>query len=276
MYFTREKTHVSTSKRSKKQLTQLKKARLAVEAKEDKGKRGTKKRRAAATTPKKVQLTNKIIKDLSEYYGLAIRRNPDSVGDMKKAVWATYNHKISTNEEPHHSYCPSGAESWCEYRKHEAAGTLDSYDHPPPLDDEIQVILKPIYEELASDELLERCLGSNTQNNNESFNSCVWQLAPKHIFCGRKVLEIAVWIAASTFNEGFASILKMMEVMGVQIGSGAATFARMQDDLRVRIANRRSSEESKEARTDRRSARSEENDAFEEAEGILYGAGIAD
>lgn len=222
-----------------------------------------------------MQLTNKIIKDLSEYYGLAIRRNLDSVGGMKKyGLCITIQFPVTkglTIRTAHQArnLGASGA-------KHEAADTLDSYDHPPPLDDEIQVILKPIYEELASDELLERCLGSNTQNNNKSFNSCVWQLAPKHIFCGRKVLELAVWIAASTFNEGFASILKMMEVMGVQIGPGAATFARVQDDARERTDNRRSSKASKEARTDRRSARSEENDAFEAVEGILYGTGIAD
>ncbi|CAB0042858.1 unnamed protein product [Trichogramma brassicae] len=34
------------------------------------------------------------------------------------------------------------------------------------------------------DKLLQRCLGGHTQNNNESFNHCVWMMAPKHIFSG--------------------------------------------------------------------------------------------
>ncbi|GIY08120.1 uncharacterized protein CDAR_429331 [Caerostris darwini] len=89
-------------------------------------------------------------------------------------------------ENPQHSYCPVGPESWCKWCKCEAKGTLETFEHPSALDDEAQEILKPIYEDLTADDLLERCLGSNTQNNNESFNSCVWQLAPKHQFAGKK------------------------------------------------------------------------------------------
>lgn len=37
-----------------------------------------------------------------------------------------------------------------------------------PLDPEVEKGLKPIYEDLSGHELLDRCKGSNTQNNNES------------------------------------------------------------------------------------------------------------
>lgn len=40
---------------------------------------------------------------------------------IKKAVMATYYHMISTNEQPQHQYCPSGADSWCAYRVAEAS-----------------------------------------------------------------------------------------------------------------------------------------------------------
>ena len=135
---------------------------------------------------KSKKLTNKILQELSTYYGLAIRRHPDSLEDMKKEIWAGFYHKISTDKKPQHSYCPTGPESWCKYRKSEAEGTLNTFEHPSALDNEAQEILKPIYEELTAENLLERCLGSNTQNNNESFNACVWQLAPKHQFAGKK------------------------------------------------------------------------------------------
>lgn len=52
------------------------------------------------------KLTNKLIKELTLFYGLAIRRHPNSVDDMYNAVWATYYHKISTNKNPQHMYCP--------------------------------------------------------------------------------------------------------------------------------------------------------------------------
>ncbi|KYM99392.1 hypothetical protein ALC62_09895 [Cyphomyrmex costatus] len=43
------------------------------------------------------KLTDKIINDLNTYYGLVIRRNPKSVEEMKNAIWATFDHKRSTN-----------------------------------------------------------------------------------------------------------------------------------------------------------------------------------
>lgn len=77
--------------------------------------------------PKKLQLTNKLMQDLSLYYGLAIRRHTDSIENMKTEIWATFFHKISTDEGPQHSYCPAGANSWCKWRQHEAAGTLHNF-----------------------------------------------------------------------------------------------------------------------------------------------------
>lgn len=228
------------------------------------------------TPVKTVTLTNKIMQELSTYYELAIRRNPNSVDDMKREIWATYYHKVSTDAKPQHSYCPPGENSWCKYHIAEASGNLKNFKHPPALSEEIQPLLKAIYEDLTSDDLLRRCLGANTQNNNESFNSCVWHLAPKHIFVGKKVVEIATNCALCIFNEGFKPLLKIMEVMGVTVGQAAAALAEQKDNARILAANNRTSDASKERRTQIREEKIRENEFFEEAEGILYGPGIAD
>lgn len=146
---------------AKKRLRQLKKRKnnLNVKTKH-------KVRHSTESAPKAAQLTIKVMKDLSTYYGLAIHRNPNSIEKMRHAILATYHHKIS-NETSQHSLCPPGAESWCKRRKHEVTGSLASDQHPPALDGEVQQMLKPFDEDLTSDDLLERCLGSNTQNNNE-------------------------------------------------------------------------------------------------------------
>ena len=80
---------------------------------------------------------------------------------------------------------------------------MKDYKHPPALDQDTQEILRPIYGDLSLDDLLQRCVGASNQNNNESYNACIWQIAPKHIFSGRNIVEIAAHRAACSFNVGF-------------------------------------------------------------------------
>ncbi|XP_074102194.1 uncharacterized protein LOC141529520 [Cotesia typhae] len=206
------------------------------------------------------KLTDKIINKLSLYYGLAIRRHPDSVEDMKNAVLATYYHNSSTDEDPQHTYCPPGAESWCAWRKAASEGTEEEFEHDNvPLCDEVLKVIRPIYDSLSSNELLTRCLGSETQNNNESLNSLIWTFAPKHIHSGSQVIEIATFIAVCIFNDGFFPILKMMTLMGMQIGPETHSFAVRRDNARIERSEIRTSNASKEARTARLEERNAEN-----------------
>lgn len=105
---------------------------------------------------------------------------------MKKEIWATLYHKISTDEKPEHQFCPVGENSWCSYQKAKATNTLSSYTHKPSMSDVVFNAVKPIYEELSKDELLNRCLGGYTQNNNKSFNASVWAIASKTQALGKK------------------------------------------------------------------------------------------
>lgn len=108
-------------------------------------------------------MTDAIINELTMYYGLAIRKNPESVEKMKNAIWATFDHKRSTDENPHHARCPEGPTNWCAWRKAEAAGTLNTFTHGKSLlNDEMLNVIGPIYEELTADDLLKRCLASFT------------------------------------------------------------------------------------------------------------------
>ena len=101
-------------------------------------------------------------------------------------------------------------------------------------------------------------------------------MAPKHLFNGKKVVEIASKTTACIFNEGFHPVLKIMEVLGIKLVQTAFSYAEKLDTERMTIANRHSLDASKGARMLRRQARLEENENFEQSEGTLYGAGIAD
>ncbi|CAB3252833.1 unnamed protein product [Arctia plantaginis] len=120
------------------------------------------------------KLTDKVIQETTKFYGLAIRRHPDSLEDMKKEVWATYYHKCSSDKNPQHQFCPEGEDSSCKWRKAEAKNELDQFHHDKPhLISQVQVAIKPVFEDLSKDELLIRCIGAETQNNNESSNSFI-------------------------------------------------------------------------------------------------------
>ncbi|GFW42593.1 uncharacterized protein TNCV_4257871 [Trichonephila clavipes] len=60
------------------------------------------------------RLTLKEVDSIQHYYGLAIRKNLSSVEDMKRAIWAIYFHKLSTEDNPQHALCPLGEDSWRE------------------------------------------------------------------------------------------------------------------------------------------------------------------
>lgn len=223
------------------------------------------------------KLTDKVINDLTTFFGLAIRRHANSIEGMKQEIWETFFHKCSTDENPQHQNCPAGEDSWCKWRKAEAKGELDSFHHEKaPLTEEVQTVIKPIYEDLSRDDLLNRCLGAETQNNNESLNALIWTFAPKHLHSGAKVVEIATFLAVIIFNEGFNGILKILVTMGCQVGHICQVYADRRNEARIWRSERRSTDLAKRATIDTREQQSALQDFFEETEGALYGPGIAD
>lgn len=222
------------------------------------------------------KLTDKLIADLTVYYGLAIRRHPDSEAKMKDAVWATFLHKCSTDKVPQHSKCPEGVNSWCKWRVAEATGELDSFKHDHPLCKDVQKAIKPVYEALSADDLLHRCLGGNTQNCNESFNACVWRLAPKHLHSSTQTINSVTAISACLFNEGNSSLLKILNAMGISVGLGAVQFAQTFDEQRRQAAERKVSQYTRMAYIEKKNKAIAQQEQFELEEGILYSPGIAD
>ncbi|KYN01374.1 hypothetical protein ALC62_07834 [Cyphomyrmex costatus] len=225
----------------------------------------------------KNRLTNALITKLAIYYGLAIKRNLNSTCDMRKAIFTTLDHYCSSDESPRHGNCLAGSDSWCEWRQAEAKNQLPSYRHGKRvIDEEVENHIRPIYEALSTEDLLTRCLGGHTQNSNESFNATVWRMNPKHLHFGKKIVEISAFLAAGLFNEGYSSILMVMNLLNIQIGQHSKMFADSIDQRRILKQDKRHSFSSKEARTARRIERMHANQLFEEDEGLLYGPGIAD
>ena len=98
---------------------------------------------------------------------------------MQAATKATLFHVASSKENNlHYPHCPTGSDSWCKYNKDRADGT-STYKPDPGLPISIVLKLKPIFEELSYEDLLNKYLHGLTQNQNESFNTMIWDRLPK-------------------------------------------------------------------------------------------------
>ncbi|KAL7292643.1 hypothetical protein TKK_0013770 [Trichogramma kaykai] len=108
----------------------------------------------------KGKLIGKMIDKLTVYHGLTIRRNHESVEKMKNAIWGTYHHYSSTDKNPSHEKCPDGENSWCEWQRASAEGNSKNFKHSfTALPNEVSEAIRPIYQDLSSDNLLQKCVG---------------------------------------------------------------------------------------------------------------------
>ena len=161
----------------------------------------------------KSKLTDAIIDKMQNYYGIAIRANVGNLEAMKNAVLASFFHCASSEPCPLHQYCPVGSESLCKYQQDK-----NSYKHGSGLPLIIIAKVKPIYERLSEDGLLETCVHGKTQNQNESLNGMVWQRVPDEVFVGKDVLELGQFDAIAHFNMGDQTVLNLYEALGITPG----------------------------------------------------------
>ncbi|GFT82392.1 uncharacterized protein TNCV_2388871 [Trichonephila clavipes] len=96
----------------------------------------------------KGRLTDRMIDLITTYYGNAIRQNKTCLSDMRKAVWAVYFHIRSSDEEPLHSFCPVGPNSWCKYQNQVVKGSVETFRHSNKLPVAVMDAIKPVFNDL--------------------------------------------------------------------------------------------------------------------------------
>ncbi|GFX89579.1 uncharacterized protein TNCV_72721 [Trichonephila clavipes] len=90
----------------------------------------------------------------------------------------------------------------------------------------------PVYQRLASDTILERCVAGKTQNSNESLHSCIWRKCPKEVFVSKRRLKIAVTDVIEKHNLGYVKSLVAKEDSCLN-DSFSLTIAERQDKRRI-------------------------------------------
>ena len=141
---------------------------------------------------------------------------------MQNAIWASWFHCTSTDDEPHHRRCPERRDSWCFFNRAIAQGL-----HPPPhkdhlgthLNREVAEHVLPVYKRLADVELHRRCQLGKTQDRNECLHNVIWSRCPKNQFASRSKVEVAVLLAVGEFSERSSASQTYLLAQGLQVGS---------------------------------------------------------
>ncbi|GFX11084.1 uncharacterized protein TNCV_4502991 [Trichonephila clavipes] len=217
------------------------------------------------------------IKKLTTYYQKAILRNKGDVNAMKTAIYATLLHSISTDAKPQHSKCPAGENSWCFYQSAIANGEKPN-NHKlnvgTPINEKFLTKILPIYQKLASNELLERGIRCGTQNANESLHSMIWAKCPKEIFVNKRRVKRAVTEAVCEYNKGTVrTIVETQKALGVATGGSTKQLATILDCRKQKFRKRRQNASNKLALKLIKKAIHKKELLARRREGMTYGAG---
>ncbi|KAK3765279.1 hypothetical protein RRG08_062839 [Elysia crispata] len=188
---------------------------------------------------KQGSLTQAKIALLQSHYKKAVASKSATVGELSKKIW-TFYHASSTDCNPQHHLCPTGTRFWCFYNH-----TLAFVAAPSP---HVAEKVRGVYERLTAPELLQRCLKGLTQNANEAIHSTIWSRCPKHLFAGRRPVEIATTIAVGNFNSGSTSLRELTEECGYGIGKISIAHGLKRDFARIKWAEKAETVEAKRRR----------------------------
>ncbi|KAK6187926.1 hypothetical protein SNE40_005845 [Patella caerulea] len=216
------------------------------------------------------KLSNVAMKKVSATYATNLKRGAPDPLSMKNAVYGGFFHMLSTDEDPHHSRCPDGINSWCGYNRRRAQG-LPLTAHKPTFSREVGELILPAIKRLTDLDLLARCANMKTQNNNESYNSCIWKRCPKSDSASLKRIETAVALATLDFNAGPEGYHSVLQKLGLDTGINTLMFSSHKKSKRIEKSIRQSSEKS--ARIRRKLEVALQNDKWNCKEGPTYSSG---
>ena len=193
----------------------------------------------------KGRMTDKVINTLQNYYGMAVRQNKGDLYGMKKSIAALIHHCSENDDaEDRHKFCPQSNDTWCKYQLDKVNNT-SKYKKSINIPNAISELIKPIFswKDLGSDKLLGRCLDGETQNVNESLNNVIWTRAPKSVYVGKNIIEIAVASAVLSFNDGAFGIIEVFK--NLKLGTKYIVqnvSLRKKDNIRVNQMDRKSTD----------------------------------
>jgi hypothetical protein len=209
---------------------------------------------------------------LAKYYAKALKNNAPEIKDMKRAVYASVFHMVSTDVDPHHSHCPDGDKSWC-FFKRAAALNETPREHTPTLTKEVAEHLLPAYERLTKEDLLKRCSRMKTQNSNECFNAQIWRRCSKTEATSLHSVETAAALAVVEFNGGPQGFYRVLQHLGISPGMYQKDQATRDTIHRLKRSAAAAKDSNKRRRKKMKVVKAHKHNERLAAEGTTYSAG---
>ena len=207
-------------------------------------------------------LTKKIIDQMQNYYGMAIRAHIGDKDGMIRAIRAIFSHFSNS-----HEYCPGDETTWCKYKR------KDPKYKPKTIAPEVLKKIEPIFERLSDPEFLERVQRGDTQNPNEALHSQIWLRSPKHIFASPEAIRVSTALAVIQRNVGNVGLLQVLEKMGITNNDISRRLLERMDSYKEKKRAKKNLPETKKRRQLIRGKRKKAQDKLEESEGPSYQAG---
>ena len=115
-----------------------------------------------------------------------------------------FNQKLTT-ERYHAASFFSCSEVFCRYLQAEKKGTVTNYLHDPKQTLAIACVeaVRPKFQELMKDELMESLCHDYSTNHVESANSILWSIDGKSTFSSAKNVIFAADLSSSLLNDGY-------------------------------------------------------------------------
>ena len=217
------------------------------------------------------RLTIARIDAIQSFYGLCIRQNKGDSKAMAKATKAIMYHYASTEENPQHTFCPVGKDSWCSYQRDVVNNTTFHKPVKNPFPPAIIEVMKPVFDRLGDANFLAGCERCATQNPNESLHHVIWGLAPKEQYTSPRETSLAVSLGCLLFNSGMEITYSQLQPkIGLNVDEKMVNEWKKVDKKRIDTAEYKEKSAVKERRKKYKRQRANKADAFVHKEGIQY------
>ena len=173
---------------------------------------------------------------IASYYRLAVQRNKNDIPSIIRAINAIPLH-LGANDDnaaTNHRYCPYSKDSWCHYQ----AAIFNSRtppNHPNYLSQTAVDLIFSTFDDFKynKEEFIDKISGGMTSNHNEAIHSILYQMVRKTEAVGMDTMKLGAALAVIRYNDGFAGVKNVFEMLGVNVGVHmSARFVQL-DNIRI-------------------------------------------